>query len=199
MAAMGDVLRCLACGREVETAFVEDATTRVCPWCLSLWPAGAPSTDPPTVPTTPAPLALDPSHRFGKFVLSAKVGSGGMGEVWKAWDTVLGRWVALKFLKSDDPEELARFRREAETAARLSHPNIAAIYEVAEEKGRHGLAMQLIEGTTLEKFPRRDRRLLARLVRDAAHAVGYAHRQGIVHRDLKPANLMVSHRGKGEY
>ena len=119
-----------------------------------------------------------------------------MGEVWKAWDTALKRWVALKFLKGGDDEELARFAREAQTAGRLNHPNIAAVHEVGVAQERHYIAMQYVEGQTLKTFPRGDRRLCVRLARDAALAVQYAHEQGVVHRDLKPENLMVVSRVK---
>src|SRR3990172_9098486 len=86
----------------------------------------------PTMPGRPIPpdvAGADPSSRFGKFVRTGKLGAGGMGEVWKAYDTELDRWVALKFLKGGDEEEVRRFRREAKTAGKLSHPNIAAIFE----------------------------------------------------------------------
>ena len=142
----------------------------------------------------------DPSNRIGPYVLMEKVGSGGMGEVWKAWDTNLGRHVALKFLIENDPRELARFTREAELAAKLSHPNIAAIYEMRMDGTRRYLALEYVDGTTLDKFPRKDRQLLVRLIRDAARALDYAHQQGIVHRDIKPSNLMVSRQeGKGDH
>jgi serine/threonine-protein kinase len=132
------------------------------------------------------------SDRFGKFVRTAQIGSGGMGEVWKAWDVELGRWVALKFLRAGQTDEIARFKREAQTAAKLSHPNIAAIYEVSEDRGHHFIAMQFIDGVTLKKVPKRDRNVIAGYVRDAARAVGYGHSQGIIHRDLKPENVMVA-------
>jgi len=119
-----------------------------------------------------------------------------MGEVWKAWDTELCRWVALKFLNGGDDEEIARFKREAHTAGRLSHPNIAAIYEVGESDGRHWIAMQFIPGQTLKAFPRTDTRKLIELVRDAARGLAYAHEEGIVHRDIKPENLMSVTRPK---
>jgi len=132
------------------------------------------------------------SDRFGKFVRTVQIGSGGMGEVWKAWDVDLGRWVALKFLRSGQGDEIARFKREAQTAAKLSHPNIAAIYEVSEDRGHPFIAMQFIDGVTLKRVPRRDRRAIAACLRDAARAVGYGHAQGIIHRDLKPENVMVA-------
>jgi tetratricopeptide (TPR) repeat protein/predicted Ser/Thr protein kinase len=141
-------------------------------------------------------LAAPPGARFGKFIRTQRLGAGGMGEVWKAWDSVLGRWVALKFLKGGDDEEIARFRREAQTAGRLHHPNIAAIYEVNEDQGRQYIAMQFVDGQNLHQFPRGDRMLLVRLMIDAARALQYAHEQGIIHRDLKPENLMVSVRSQ---
>jgi tetratricopeptide (TPR) repeat protein len=117
-----------------------------------------------------------------------------MGEVWKAWDTQLGRWVALKFLKGGDDEEIGRFLREAQTAGRLNHPHIAAVHEVGAEHGRHFIAMQFVDGRTLKRMAGADRRVLARVVRDAARAIAYANEQGIVHRDLKPENIMVVER-----
>jgi len=117
-----------------------------------------------------------------------------MGEVWRAWDTPLGRWVALKFLRNEDPAMLARFLREARTAARLNHPAIAAVYEVGETDDRHFIAMQLIQGKTLARHPKGDVRRIVALVREAASAVHYAHEQGVIHRDLKPDNIMVEER-----
>ncbi|MBI2901356.1 MAG: protein kinase [Planctomycetes bacterium] len=132
-----------------------------------------------------------PANVVGKYVRTKRLGSGGMGEVWKGWDTQLGRWVALKFLKSDAAGEVARFQREAQTAARLNHPNIASIHDVGESEGRLFIAMQFVDGRTLAAWPRKDRKLLVSMIRDAALAVHFANEQGIVHRDLKPDNLMV--------
>ncbi|MBI2899938.1 MAG: protein kinase [Planctomycetes bacterium] len=140
-------------------------------------------------------LAQPASERFGKFVRTRKLGAGGMGEVWKAWDTELRRWVALKFLKGGDDEEVERFRREAHMAGNLSHPHIAAIHEMESAYGRHYIAMQYVDGQTLKAAPRIDRRTSVRRVRDASRGVAYAHERGIVHRDLKPENLMLDDRG----
>jgi len=123
----------------------------------------------------------------GNHRLESLLGRGGMGEVWKARDEKLGRWVALKRLTLQDPEDARRFQREAQTAASLDHPGIAAIYEV----GDGWIAMQLIDGGTLKPGPD-----AVRQVRDAAVAVGFAHGKGIVHRDLKPANIMVERDGR---
>ncbi len=144
------------------------------------------------LPPEVAAAASDPSRRVGRYLRAAKLGAGGMGEVWKAWDAQLLRWVALKLLRGSDDEEIARFKREAQTAAALVHPNIAAIYEVGEDAGRHFIAMQFIEGQTLKTHPRHDRRALVRLLRDAARALAAAHARSVVHRDVKPENLMVA-------
>ncbi len=133
---------------------------------------------------------------FGPYVLVSLLGKGGFGEVWKAWDTALSRWVALKLLRHDDPDEVKRFLREAQTSASLVHPNIAAIYAVGQHEGRPFIAMQLIDGQTLQTVPRTDKREMARVVKDAARAVAYAHGKGVVHRDLKPANMMVDRDGR---
>ncbi|MBI2898987.1 MAG: protein kinase [Planctomycetes bacterium] len=148
----------------------------------------------PAVPELPPEVARAAGAKenlLGRYVRVELLGTGGMGEVWKSWDRELRRWVALKLLKHDDPDDLARFRREARIAGGLNHPNIAAIYEVGEAGGRHFIAMQFVEGRTLSTFPRRDRRLLAELVRDSAQAIHAAHEAGVVHRDIKPDNLMV--------
>jgi tetratricopeptide (TPR) repeat protein len=126
---------------------------------------------------------------LGPYVLTELLGKGGFGEVWKARDERLGRWVAVKVLDVQDEDDLKRFSREARTAASLDHPNIAAVYDV-ELTGRPYIAMQLIDGAApAGPLPPRD---AARIARDAARAVAHAHGKGIVHRDLKPANLLVA-------
>ena len=143
------------------------------------------------------------------FRITAKLGEGGMGEVWRAEDTKLGREVAIKVLPAaltSDAERLARFEREARVLASLSHPNIAAIYEVGEaaietedgEASVHYLAMELAEGEDLAvRLERGPIRLDAALpvAHDIASALEAAHDKGIVHRDLKPANVMVGSEG----
>lgn len=155
----------------------------ICPRCL----AESLHKDLPEPPLPPEAATGEP---FGKFRKVQMLGSGGMGEVWKAWDSMLGRWVALKFLKSGE-FDVARFLREGRTAAGLSHPNIAAIYECDVIDGRHYIAMQFIDGPTLTQYPRSKRKVVVRMMRDVARAVGWAHAKGVVHRDLKPGNLMV--------
>ncbi|HKS17562.1 MAG TPA: tetratricopeptide repeat protein, partial [Planctomycetota bacterium] len=161
------------------------------PWCLAQVTFGAEALGPPVAE------GAEPSGRLGKYVRTEKLGSGGMGEVWKALDTELNRWVALKFLKEDEPAVVARFQREARTAAGLSHPGIAAIYEVGEAEGRRFIAMQYVPGLTMDSIPCKDRRVLVRLFRDVARALDHAHKAGVIHRDLKPANLIVEEKGDG--
>ncbi len=114
-----------------------------------------------------------------------------MADVFRAWDTELHRWVALKILKSIDREEVARFQREGLTSAQLNHPNIATVFEVGETGGHPFLAMQLIDGVILSDV-NADERGLVKLIRDVAEALHYAHEQGVVHRDVKPENIMVA-------
>src|SRR5438552_12377212 len=106
---------------------------------LRATPSGgsSPTTGSPSaLPTEVVKAAEERENLAGKYVRVVRLGAGGMGEVWKGWDRELGRWVALKFLKGRDPDEVARFQREAQTSARLSHPNIAAVYDVGEDSGR---------------------------------------------------------------
>ncbi|KAF0242959.1 MAG: serine/threonine protein kinase [Planctomycetota bacterium] len=152
------------------------------------------SRPPASAPPLPEEAArVGPEARFDKFIRTRRIGSGGMGEVWRAWDTELGRWVALKFMREqEDPVEVGRFQREARLAGQLGHPNIAQVYETGTAQGRHYIAMPYIDGVTLLQFSRRDRRVVVTLMRDAAQAVDFAHRAGVVHRDIKPHNIMVS-------
>ncbi len=129
---------------------------------------------------------------FGKYIRVSVLGEGGLGEVWKAWDIELHRWVALKLLKSVQPDNLFRFRREAQTAGQVNHPHITAVYDVGENNKIPYIAMQYVEGQTLASYPRTDVRELVRLMKDATLAVHAAHEKGIIHRDLKPANIMVA-------
>ena len=136
------------------------------------------------------------------YELIEKVGEGGMGVVWRARDSRLGREVAIKLLPESctaDPKRLARFQREARLASQLSHPNIATIYEAGDDDGIYFIAMELIRGETLAERVCPGG-LPASSVRDLASAMAAglaeAHRAGIVHRDLKPANVMLDDRGR---
>jgi serine/threonine-protein kinase len=133
-----------------------------------------------------------------RYTLIRRLGSGGMGTVFKAWDPELGRNVALKFLAGGDAETLDRFQREARAQARVDHPAICKVFEVGQVAGRHYIAMQEIHGVTLDDAARELRlEQKVQLVREIAEAVQAAHRLGLIHRDLKPANILVEEADDG--
>jgi tetratricopeptide (TPR) repeat protein/predicted Ser/Thr protein kinase len=168
-------------------------------------PEGGPPLRPERTSTPLEPeietAAADPTKRFGKYVLLRELGAGGMGVVFKAWQTDLRRYVALKFIRGvETHQDRERFFREAQLAATLSHPGIAPVYESGTHEGKHFFAMQYVEGLTLDRFlsarPRPTFRQAVEMLARVAEAVGYAHEHGIIHRDLKPANIMVDPRGR---
>jgi eukaryotic-like serine/threonine-protein kinase len=146
----------------------------------------------------PLAVAVTVGSRLGPYEITAQIGVGGMGEVYRATDTNLKRSVAIKVLPdavATDGERLARFQREAEVLARLNHPNIASIYGLEKSDGTAALVMELVEGPTLAEriapgpIPLDEALPIARQIADALDA---AHEQGVVHRDLKPANIKVT-------
>jgi serine/threonine-protein kinase len=149
-------------------------------------------------------MSLPAGKRLGSFEIKALIGSGGMGEVYRAKDLKLGRDVAIKALPdlfSKDKERLSRFDREARLLASLNHPNIATIYGLEESDGEHYLVLELVEGETLAERLNRGPIPLGEalpLFMQIAEALETAHEKGIIHRDLKPANIKVTPEGKAK-
>src|SRR5690625_4764968 len=162
-------------------------------------------TEPPQGP----PMGADQAGRLGdRYEVGGLLGRGGMADVRVGRDLRLGRTVAIKRLRNDlasDPTFLARFRREAQSAASLNHPAIVAVYDTGEEIQPDGQAvpyivMELVEGQTLREILRQDRKILPQraldITADVLSALDYSHRAGIVHRDIKPANVMLTPAGQ---
>ncbi len=143
-------------------------------------------------------MGLSPGTRLGPYEIVAPLGAGGMGEVYRARDTRLGREVALKVLPeafARDAERLARFRGEAQVLASLNHPNIAAIYGFEDSGAARALVMELVEGPTLAERIKGGTISLDEalpIAKQICEALEYAHEHGIVHRDLKPANIKIT-------
>ncbi|MGE5344984.1 MAG: protein kinase domain-containing protein, partial [Acidithiobacillales bacterium] len=146
-------------------------------------------------------MSLAAGARLGPYEIVAPLGAGGMGEVYKAKDTRLGRDVALKVLPeqfSSSPESRQRFEREARSISQLSHPRICALYDIGREGETEYLVMEYLEGETLSERLARGPLSLEQTLRygsDIANALDEAHRQGVVHRDLKPGNVMLTKTG----
>ncbi|MCA9073014.1 MAG: serine/threonine protein kinase, partial [Planctomycetaceae bacterium] len=161
---------------------------------------------PPDFVATDSPRFSSPpqmeGERFGDFQIVREIGRGGMGVVYRARQISLDRIVAIKMILRADlasPTDVKRFRAEAESAARLNHPNIVPVYEVGEHNGHPFFSMKLVEGSTLSRRlmdgPLSTRNAIELLI-PICNAIGEAHRQGVLHRDLKPANVLIDHEGR---
>ena len=147
-------------------------------------------------------MTLSPGTLLGPYEIIAPLGSGGMGEVYRARDPRLGRDIALKTLPANvakEPERLARFQREARTVAGLNHPNVVVLYSIEEAGGIQFLTMELVEGESLDHVIAPGGLPLSRVLDLAialSDALTAAHERGVVHRDLKPANVMLTKDGR---
>ena len=146
-------------------------------------------------------MPLQPGTALGPYAVTAKIGEGGMGEVYQARDTRLDRTVAIKVLPAhvaSDPDLKQRFEREAKTISSLNHPHICTLYDIGEQDGVDFLVMEYLEGDTLAQRLQKGALPLDQALKVAieiADALDKAHRQGIVHRDLKPGNIMLTKAG----
>ena len=148
----------------------------------------------PAAPAEVVPWLSDRSRAMGHYVLVSVIGTGGMAEVWKAWDRSLGRWVAIKCLKSDIGHPMQRIEREGRMAGQLSHPSIITIFERGLHDGRPYLVMPFVDGRPPRApLPPRE---AVRLVLEVARALAHAHEAGVIHRDVKPANILVETGGR---
>ena len=163
--------------------------------------AGGPEVGPAGIPPEVEALRGDPGRRFGIYILVRPVGRGSASEVWKAWDTAAGRWVALKMLR-EDPAVAAELLRGVGPALGLKHPGIVSVYAAGApppgEGERPYVAMEYVEGKTLDVLYRQglSTEKAVEIVRDAALAVAHAHENGVIHRDLKPRNILVDAEGR---
>src|SRR5215469_10676120 len=146
-------------------------------------------------------MTLSAGTKFGIYEIHSLIGAGGMGEVYRARDTVLKRDVALKVLPAafaQDHERMSRFQREAELLASLNHPNIASVYGYIECDSQRALVMELVPGKTLDASIKRDAMPLTealRIAQQIAEALEAAHEKGVIHRDIKPGNVMITPTG----
>jgi len=144
------------------------------------------------LPAEVAQAELDPANQFGKYVLVRPLGRGGSGVVHLAYQKELKRFVALKLLRNDDEEMAGRFVKEAQLAARLRHPHIVAVYEIGKHLNVSYIALEYIEGVSLDQRGRLPTRRAVQILREVAGALQAAHEMGIIHRDIKPQNILLT-------
>jgi hypothetical protein len=148
----------------------------------------------PAMPAEVHNWVSNPERQLGHYILVSLLGTGGMAEVWKAWDRSLGRWVAVKYLKREVGHPSQRIEREGRMAGQLSHPSIISIFERGQHEGRPYLVMPFVDGLPPKSpLPPRE---AARLALEVARALAHAHEAGIIHRDVKPANILVESQGR---
>ncbi len=147
------------------------------------------------IPKEVLPLSEDPSRCMNQYVLVEEIGRGGMGAVWRSWDTKLIRWVAVKFLSSTNEQSIRRFEREAQLSAQLRHSNIASVHDVNKNEGRYYLVMDYIDGPSIGQAELSGNPLLEVFIK-ICRAVHYAHERSIIHRDIKPENILMGKDGE---
>lgn len=187
-------LQCTLCSASYAVVDYSPDKKYLCKKCTGpLLPPSQASAD---IPLEVQQARTNPKNILGKYVVVRELGRGGMGAVYKAWDSQLKRWTAVKLLVGTGAkDELARFRREAQTAAALRHSNIVGVYEVVEVADKHFIAMEFVDGISLA-----GQKLgvlkAAELLAQVARAVEFAHAKGVIHRDLKPHNVMIDREGR---
>jgi eukaryotic-like serine/threonine-protein kinase len=191
---------CPFCGRRIDRGTSEVGSSEAAT-CVRQGPADSETADAPETIDWAAAWTRGTLGSLGRFQLRERLGDGGFGQVYLAYDPRLDRDVALKVLKQPDPNDrvMERFFREARAVARLDHPNIVAVHDAGFDDGRCWVAYQLVGGRPLWWY--RDRQRMdpvtaARIVRDLADALSHAHSMGVVHRDIKPGNVMIDDRGR---
>lgn len=204
MNAGATLARCPGCGKVLPA----DAPEGLCPRCLVarnlVEPTRAAVGDParPAPPLIPTPTPEDLARRFPQFEVLECLGRGGMGIVYKARQTRLGRLVALKVLspaRAKDPQFAERFQREAQALARLNHPAIVTVHEFGETDGLYFLVMEYVDGASLRDVLRQGRvppHLALSIIPKLCEALQFAHDQGVVHRDIKPENILLDRQGR---
>lgn len=186
---LGRRTTCERCGREFTLSVSERETLQ-------------PDAQTGTTDEAPASPGVDIPAKLGRFEIRCRVGAGAFATVYRAYDPVLDREVALKVPRAaalEKPEAMARFLREAKAAAQLRHPHIVPVYDAGSDGEEHYIASAYVEGRTLEEViddKRPELRRAAGIIRDLADALDYAHRVGVIHRDVKPANIMIDRRGE---